>query len=982
MASRHREAIRGVGALLLLLVLLVAPPVALALFVGWPLPTSLPSLSGIGDAAQGGIDDMVIVKVLALVGWVAWAQVAAAIFLEGVALVRGRRARSMPAMHGIQLAVGQLLAMVALLFGTMAPVRAAAVPLSSFRPASVVQPEAVTLVDPVAARTRPAASQRPAAAEATYVVQPLDSWWGVAESELGDGRRWQELRSLNVGRAMPDGRTVEPATETIYAGWVLRIPGEGAASAGAAEAADSTPAEVTVVPGDNLWELAEADLETSLHRQASNSEIAPYWQAVIDENSNALVEAGNPSLIVPGQVITFPRPAVPTTDAPPDLTEPATPRPAPAPSQSSTSTTSSPPTTSTTVRDASTSSARVAGEPDTGETRRDTILSPGALGAAGTLLATGISAAVWRRRRRREQSLPRGARMPDPPPQLDGIRAEVVREADVEAIDLLNRALAGAARELAGRGPKARVRLVQTSRSRIELLLSEPILPAPDGWHPEASGMAWVLDDVTACPDAGDLATHPTLVSLGRCDDAEIYLDLEAEGLVAVGGDPERVGDFVRSVIKELSTDPGHGASVIVCGSPAGVPGGDVDRVRRVDDWNEVADDVLLWATQTRDLLDANHWPSAASARAIAERPDLAPTVLITAGQPEDDRFEELCSILGENLIPVVVIAAGSPLSGATAVEIVDAELRIPTLGLRCEAQSLAEPAAAAVDALLADADRVPEQLPFVETEPEGEEDEGVAAGDDYVDPPFEILVKVLGNIEVVGGRQPLGPKQTAVVSYVALHSPVAAERIEDGVWSAPTSSRRKRLANTISEARHALGSGHLPPSSDGKYRVGPGVVTDLDLFERRIAYARAQTDSAAVVTLRGALDLVAGPVFTYRNTDRASYVWVDLENWISTCELKVTETAGDLAARYVAAGDLKGAIWAARQGLAASPTHARLTAALMQAHIEMGDERAAAQVYQSHVSALERMEIDDVAPELVDTYEHLRAVARRTAKS
>lgn len=993
MISRRREAARGLGALLVLLLLLVAPPIALALLVGWPLPSGVPSLSGIGDAAQSGIDDIVIVKVLALIGWVAWAQVAAAIALEAVALLQGRRARSVPAMHGIQVAVGQLLAMVALLFGTMTPARAATVPLSSLRPAAVAQPlvESSPPLASVAARPRPAAPQRSVTAAATYVVQPLDSWWGVAEDELGDGRRWQELRSLNVGRAMPDGRTIEAASETIYAGWVLRIPdGESAPTVADVAASEPVPAAVTVTPGDNLWDLAEADLEASLQRQASDSEIAPHWQELIDENSAALVEPDNPSLIVPGQVITFPGPPAPSAGDPPDDDvavprgrsprtepgEPASPPPTDVPSNSTTS--------STMIGDQETPPSTPLAERDEGtDGHDDTVVSPGALGVAGTLLASGISAAVWRRRRRREQTLPRGARVPDPPPQLDGIRAEIMREADPEAVDLLARALACAARDLAARHLEARVRLVQAGRGRIEILLSESTLPAPEGWHPEASGLAWVLDDSAVCPDSVDFATHPALVSVGRCENSQIYLDLEAEGLVSVTGEAEGVADIARSFIAELSTSPGAGASVILCGSLPGAPAGEADRVRKVEAWDEVADDVLLWATQTRDLLAANRWSSAVAGRAVGGSPDLLPTLLFVDEPPEDDRFDRLCAILGESLVPVAIVAVGSQLSGATGVEVSDGELRIPILGLRCEAQALEESAAAATEALFADAERVPAQLSFVDPDEEANDVTPPAgSGDDYSDPPFEILVRVLGNIEVVGGRQPLGPKQTAVVSYVALHSPVTAERIEDGVWSAPTSSRRKRLANTISEARQALGAGHLPPSSDGKYRVGSGVTTDLDLFERRIAYAKGQTDAAAIETLRGALDLVSGPVFTYRNTDRASYVWVDLENWISSCELSVTEAAEDLAARYVEAGDLKGAIWAARKGLSASPTHARLTAALMQAHIDMGDDRAAAQVYQSHVSALERMDIDEVAPELIDVYQKLSATRVSKAAS
>ncbi|MFN2504160.1 MAG: hypothetical protein ABR540_08015, partial [Acidimicrobiales bacterium] len=136
---------------------------------------------------------------------------------------------------------------------------------------------------------------------------------------------------------------------------------------------------------------------------------------------------------------------------------------------------------------------------------------------------------------------------------------------------------------------------------------------------------------------------------------------------------------------------------------------------------------------------------------------------------------------------------------------------------------------------------------------------------DEYEDPPFEVLVRLLGDISVVGASRSLKPKQVAVFTYVALHAPAASERVEDAVWVSPTASRRKRLANTVSETRRILGVTNVPIATDGRYRVGPGVMTDLDLFDRRVAHARGQTDQAAVSTLRGALELVDGPVFTYR---------------------------------------------------------------------------------------------------------------------
>ena len=245
-----------------------------------------------------------------------------------------------------------------------------------------------------------------------------------------------------------------------------------------------------------------------------------------------------------------------------------------------------------------------------------------------------------------------------------------------------------------------------------------------------------------------------------------------------------------------------------------------------------------------------------------------------------------------------------------------------------------------------------------------------------YADPEYDVLVRLLGEIEVVGGLRPLKGKHIAVVAYVALHAPVTSERVEDAVWSTFTESRRKRLANTLSECRTALGAAQIPVVADGRYTVGPRLLTDLDLFDRRLAYAKAQPE-AGIDTLRGALELVHGPVFTYRSADSASFVWVDLENWVSMWEIKVTETALRLAGLSSDAGDFDGAAWAAQRGLVVSPAHTGLTEALMRAYHQRGDRLAAERVYRSHVSALEKLEIDDVAATTVELYDEIRGRAR-----
>lgn len=998
MGSSLKQALKGLTATAALLLLVAGPPVALATFVGWPLPAGLPAFNEIAESTRGGIDDMVILKTLAVLGWLTWAQLTLAVSVEAVALARGRQARRAPVLPGLQATAAYLLAAAALLSGAFTSPREVPMSLGAFVRAS--QTVAAT---PVAEVSTPSPAPAPATAVSreangqvrSYTVQHNDSWWEIAESQLGDGLQWQELRARNVGRTMPDGRTVGPDTETIYEGWTLEVP-DGSVTDTHLDPAPGAGTEVVVRSGDNLWAISEANLVDRYERPVSDAEVSPHWQDVISRNRDRLVDPDNPDLLLPGQPLLLPSAGagdhpvdpVPAASITATAEQLADPGPESAPS-------AVPPSDNPTALDAQAldaasppPAASVPTErPDPGieessDEASDSAPVVGMLGTASTLLAVGISGAVWRRRRRREQQLPRSTPAPTPPEELSALRTEVARDADIDAVDRLRRALGECAAELAQRRSPARPRLVQASDERIEVLLSEPVLPAPTGWRPEASGTAWVRSDANELADIAPYPTHPSLVSLGRQEGtAQLYLDLEAEGLVSITGDDDAVADLARSIVLELSTSPlAAGISVCIVGELD--VGQDLDRVRHVDMWDDVADDALSWAEQTRALLAANRWPSPHTARALTDRPDdIAPLVIVVTEEPDDERFAAICSAVSEALIPVVVVAVGVPLEGATLIEVDGEDLRVPALGLSCSVQRVDPPTAEAVERLLTSAEeipgtaQIPAQLPLI-TAPSSEDDPPqpeLPTDATYVDPPFDVLVRVLGDIEVIGGKQPLSPKQAAVVTFVALHSPTSAERVEDAVWSAPTASRRKRLANTISDARPALGHDHLPAAHDGRYRVGPRVKTDLELFERRLAFAQAQDAESGLETLRGALDLVTGPVFTYRNADRASYAWVDTENWISATELKVTNAAEELAERYLDLGDVDGGVWAAKRGLTASPTHTRLTQLLMRAHFAAGDGKAAERVYESYVSALEQLELDEIDPELAEVYERIR---------
>jgi len=978
MGRRLVQMAQGLLSTLFTFFLLVGPPVALVKFVGWPLPEGLPTMNEITAASRSGIDDAVIIKALAILSWLVWAQIAVALLAEFGSVVRGLPAPSLPVLPGFQTGAGRLLASCALLFTSVTATRQP-VPLQppvalDMAPISqVLEPAVVAASDsrgPVSSPSRPE-SVTPTR---TYVVEPNDSWWELAERTLGDGLRWQELRSMNLGRAMPDGATISASTEMLEVGWVLTLPG-----AAVDETADWVPsAEVVVERGDNLWELAEEHLETAADRQLPDDEIAPYWADVVAENT----QFADPNLINPGDVVVLPsRGDAPVVDQ--SLEEKPTPPASPAPSlppetdpsekvvPGSTTTTST-----TTVASAPTTDPSVGEEGAIGDFEEDDARSVGGLlGVGGSLLAVGLAAEVIRRRRRREQLLPAGTRAPSPPAALDELRSEVVRHADYDLAATLTEGLAAVAHELADRRHPARVRVVQGDAHRLDVLLSEPVVPAPEGWSDLGSGTAWTWEPDEA-PSGTSTVTHPSIVCLGAPDDdGQVFLDLEAEGLVNIVGDDDEVAAFVRSLTYEVAVSPMSESTNLVIVGDLETPADGLDRVQRVEAWSDIADSVLAWAHQTRDLLAANRWPTPSAGRAVGERiDDLSPLIVVLGEEPDDERFTALCTVISEAIVPVVVIGVGTAIEGATLIEVSDGELRIPTLDLVCRAQGITEEVRTDVDSLLEVAEALPEpddlvnappvQLTLEEDRPDGP----------YVDPPFDILVRVLGDIEVIGGRRPLRPKQLAVVTFVALNTPVSSSRVEDAIWSAPTENRKRRLANTISQARGALGAEHFPAANDGKYRAGPRVLTDLELFERRLKVAVGQEPEEAIETLRGAVDLVTGPVFTYRNTDRAAFGWVDSGNWISDVELKVTSAAADLAQRYLDVDDAEGAVWAARRGLLASPTHAPLTRLLMEAHTLAGDAQAAAQVFTSYANSLQQIGVDDVEDELVAAYERVRA--------
>jgi nucleoid-associated protein YgaU len=214
----HR--LRSVLALAVVLALVVGVPTLLAFVAGWPLPRRFPDWDRVSTALrQGDIPGDVVVKALAVLVWIAWAQVAWAVVWELVVNVprvnhgqRPQPAPLVPAAMGN--GVGRLVALVLSIGITLA---STPTPLLA-RPAAGVA--ALPRQSSMAALTVDAPPRgNVAAAEQTRSWQVLDgdSLWDIADTALGDGSRSSEIIDLNWQLRSP--RDVRP-------GQLLRLPAD------------------------------------------------------------------------------------------------------------------------------------------------------------------------------------------------------------------------------------------------------------------------------------------------------------------------------------------------------------------------------------------------------------------------------------------------------------------------------------------------------------------------------------------------------------------------------------------------------------------------------------------------------------------------------------------------------------------------------------------------------------------------------------
>lgn len=1077
-----RGIVRGLGALLALLLLVVCIPAVLITVAPLNLPDAVPSPEQVLAALTRPDDGHLFLAALTLTAWAGWGAFTLSTLVETVAQIRGLPTVRLPLLGGPQRGAALLVTAIAMMLtppaptGVAAHVRPAVVatadidhPLSERStvigsPASPAPTSAVHGrggADGIAAPDRrrpsaPNAAARPARGQPTVAVHRGDTLWTLAERHLGNGGRYTEIAALNYGRTQPDGRHLNSA-HWIYPGWTLLLPPDARPAPG--DGADGS--SVVVHRGDTLWDIAESHLGD-----------ARRYPEIVDLNAGHPQPDGttltDADVIQPGWTLDLPTrttkpaagggaPSGRDTDQGTASPAPAVPDPTPSTSSTGASTTSATPTSSSGV---TSSPARTEPAPLASVPVGSGVTSPGMsattpihrapatpshdqdphdpssgvpsgmerlLLGLGAVTAAGLVAEVTRRRRRQQRHRRPGERIDLPDYDVAAMERQL-RAAHDPAVTTTIRAVLhelASACTAAGRD-LPRLAAVLYTPDAVDILLAEdddqppggfaPIepnhwrYPTPDRDADPGVAVGTPADDEPAEPFVGMATPYPTLITLGAIDDGLLLANLEAAGTLRLSGAPDRVTAVRRALAVELISSPLTETTWVTLGPDLAdlAEVTDVVRARQVAGPEEARAFARSRDHDVRAILDRLGVRDVVQARSRNPDADLDPPtvhVLAEGGFPVD-AWSGQALITGTPALPAdvggtgwtLVLAEGGARLEPLGIDIYPQHLAPQTYRrvldlLAADARPAPEPqradpgpreqAAAALAALPADTpvertDRTtPAQAPLPQTSHEAEPESGAPLSDHASAP----RVLLLGPVTIDGAHDDAVPNRrrrlTELVAYLALHPGASYHEIDEALWPGQrvVSDTRNAL---VSRARRWLGhtptgDPYLPTvAAEGDYRLHPAVGCDWHDFTVR-ARRGLEAGEDGTSALAAALGLVRGRPFL--GVDPRDYAWAeaDTQQMITS----IVDVAHVLASIRLQTGDHRRAQNAAVRGLLAEPCSELLYRDALRAASLRGDHDEVARLADRLQAQIERIDPDG-GPE-DETIELLSVLRHRT---
>lgn len=784
--------LRGLLAVMAIAVILVGLPWVLTA-LGPPTLPKVRDLSDVWALLLSPDDGTLALAVLKVLGWIAWAVLAASIAVE--ILAQARRITP-PSLHGFsvpQHAARSLVSTAALLFvlsGHAAPL-----------PTAHALPPVAAAADPSPPAGHQTLTKVVAAPTIAYTVKPGDSLWRIAEAHLGSGTRFDELVDLNSDLLGGHADFLRP-------GWVLQLP------------ADANT--VIVQPGDTLSSIARDhfDGDESKYRQIFHASeglrqpggthlsdpdlILPGWHLHLtdDQTSKASQQTPAASQTQPSASSSDPEPA---GEAPTKQDAPAADTARPAADASGTAQTANPAATgpaesaakaSGTVQTSAPAGPGAAASPAPASPASPVPSSSSAVAApdtpawllvglaGGGALLAGALLRVLRQRRASQHRFRRPGRViATPRPALIPVEKTLlaVGPGAVPTLETLDRALRCLSQaQVASDRPVPRVVTITLSNRGIVLHLVEAAdLVAP--WHGDDTRLQWhcdLADASAAHVPAPDQATpYPQLVSLGTDDQQACWLlNAEEFGILSLTGDPTYAHDFARYLVADMAVNPWCRDVHVKCINIAEeLVELEPSRVQHHTDPARLAD-IIKAAEQADAWLTELDLPNINAARSIDAGDELWESTIVVTDASAHPATTALAGVIAEHpgrtTTTIVFVGPHADTDELPGVEINltgQGRARLPDLGLDLVAVGLTHDEARGCAALIAACD----DLDDVETPPMPDAD----------DRPWTANCDQAGHLNptLSRPRDPDEPNETSLLPAAdAVYLAVAATTPED----------------------------------------------------------------------------------------------------------------------------------------------------------------------------------------------------------
>lgn len=807
------------------------------------------------------------------------------------------------------------------------------------------------------------------AAPTPHRVAPGEDLWVIAQQRYGNALRWRDIWAMNRGHVMVDDhseRAVFDDASLIRPGWLLQMPTGGTTISKPSPAPPPTPPTPPRAP-------SAAPSATAATASSSAAAVSP--------STAASSLSGVPSVSSAGAATTSP----PSSVA-------ATPASVPAAAKTTSPSTAASPTNP--------NAAGARGQADVTAHRGATRgMAPWAAGAGATLLATWAFIEARRRRQRRLRQAPIGAVLPPSDPAVAPVTATVRTAMNTVAVDRLHHALYHLA--TISDGNLRPVVMLRHPDNRIDVQLyckAEPVAP----WT-AADRLFWTLDPAAELPAPDpDVMACPALVQLGVCDDqAELYADLEAMGMLGLRGTPETVRQVARAFSATLVVSPtARLCRVLTYGvDPYGLDEHVEDRFVVASSVESLIHEATMTAAEVADGVKAANAVSSFRLRAVDRDAGWEPTLVVIAGTPlAAAEIEKLERLAGDGGQGAAVVCSADGLRCVWYLELVDPVAgwwQLDPLGLRVRPVQLAAQELTELAAYLADADTEPVKLdaagdhrvetvegggdrdpvpgeagepkttpttaPMATTPPVGQAPGGPTDAPRYQDPPWLVMVRLFGPPEAVnrkglvmgdsGRGAPL-----ELLAWLATHRGAATRAgAKNALWDGQEVSPRT-LTNALSAARGVLRDLADEPEEGwigrgDRLDINTAVVSDYDLVVERIRFAkryRGQYPAAAAQALADGLSLLRGAPL-----DGALWLWADESHLSSAVAMAGCELASLLAELRLQDGQTDDAIEATSTGLLVIPGNEALIGLGMRACVDGGDRSAAKRMYHNYAAVV-----------------------------